>query len=192
MNDDVKKLEPTLRIYDQELSSIEQQREAMEREILRLQSELKRLAGRRVGWLQMSAVTKNGIGLPLTDEERSHLPAEVVEVNAVPVDLCKGQEIVEAAEAYLRWRNEPATQGEVMKGMKEGGFEDHYQSFDNSLRSAMKRSGMFKRYKNDENVYVWALPEWINRAPNQVDGESASEKPNLTVVGRSEAKAKSA
>lgn len=191
MNDDVRKLEPALRVYEEELSSIEQQREAMEKEILRLQSELKRLAGRRAGWLQMSAVTKNGIGLPLTDEERSYLPSEVVEVNAVPADLCKGKKIVEAAEAYLRWRNEPATHSEVMKGMREGGFEDQYKSFDNSLRSAMQRSGKFKRYKNTGGKYVWALPEWINRLPDQVASEP-SEKANLKVVGGSEAQARSA
>jgi hypothetical protein len=191
MNDDVRKLEPTLRVYEEELCSIEQQREAMEQEILRLQSELKRLAGRRVGWLQMSAVTKNGIGLPLTDEERSYLPSEVVEVNAVPADLCKAKNTVEAAEAYLRWRNEPAAHGDVMKGMRAGGFEGQYKSFDNSLRSAMQRSGKFKRFKNAEGTYVWALLEWINRAPDRA-ASGSSEKPNLTVVGRSEAQAKSA
>lgn len=191
MNDDVRKLEPTLRLYEEELRNIEEQREAMENEILRLHSELKRLAVRKVGWMQISAVTKNGIGLPLTDEERPYLPSEVVGVNAVPSDLCKGKKIVEAAEAYLRWRNEPANHGEVMRGMRAGGFEDQYKSFDNSLRSAMQRSGRFKRYKNAEGTYVWALLEWINRVPDRVDSES-SEKPNLTVVGGSEAQAKSA
>ena len=184
MNDDVRKLEPTLRLYEEELRNIEEQREAMENEILRLHSELKRLAVRKVGWMQISAVTKNGIGLPLTDEERPYLPSEVVGVNAVPSDLCKGKKIVEAAEAYLRWRNEPANHGEVMRGMRAGGFEDQYKSFDNSLRSAMQRSGRFKRYKNAEGTYVWALLEWINRVPDRVDSES-SEKPNLTVVGGS-------
>ena len=34
MNDDVKKLEPTLRLYEEELRNIEQQREVVENEIL--------------------------------------------------------------------------------------------------------------------------------------------------------------
>lgn len=191
MNSDAMRYQPTLRLYEEDLLQIEEERERLEGEILRMQSELKLLAIKRVSRLEMSAVTKNGLGIPLTDEELKHLPPQVQAVSDVPPDLCKDKKIVEAAETYLEWRNEPATHGEVMKGMRAGGFETEYVSFDNSLRSAMQRSGKFKRYKNAKGAFVWALLEWINRAPDRPDSE-LSEKPNLTVVRGSEAQAKSA
>jgi hypothetical protein len=173
--------------YEQELQQLEQRRNAVEHEILLKQSELEDLATERQSLLQVYVVTKNHSRLPLTDEERIHLPSDVKPATLVPEKLCKGKKIVEAVEAFLRWRDRPAMLSEIMNGMREGGFEQQYRSFENSLRSAMDRSGKFKKYKNAGNKYVFALPEWINRAPTGV-----SEKPNLSLVGEPEAKAKSA
>jgi hypothetical protein len=187
MNTQPEKHEDILRRYEQELQELEQKRENLENNILQMQSELEDLATERLSLLQVYVVTKNHSRLPLTDEERIHLPSDVKPSTVVPAELCKGKKIVEAAEAYLRWRTRPAMHSEVMKGVREGGFEQQYQSFDNSLRSAMDRSGKFRRFKNAAGKYVWALPEWINRTPADLN-----TKPNLTVVGGSEAQAKSA
>ena len=189
MNDDLRKLEPTLRLYEDEIRGIEKKREELENEILRMQSELKELASKRAAWLRIAAVTKDGVGLSLTDEERQYVTTGGEKINAVPPDLCKGEKLVEGAEAYLTWRKEPATQAEVMKGMREGGFTAEYVSFENSLRSAMLRSGKFRRYKNAQGKYVWALLEWVNEPADRNTSES-NAKPNLTVVGGSEAQAK--
>ena len=190
MNNDAIRYEATLRLYEEDLKQIDSDRDRLEGEILRAQSELKLLAIKRVVRLQMSAVHKNGLGLPLTDEEEKHLPPETQKLQKVPPDLCKGKGTADAAEAYLRWRNEPATHGEVMKGTREGGFDNEFRSFDNSLRSAMQRSGKFRRVKDAKDNYVWALVEWINRPPEKY--AEGNEKPNLTVVGSSQAQAKTA
>src|SRR5258708_37319010 len=95
MNDDVRKLEPTLRLYEDEIRGIDKKREELENEILHMQSELKELAKKRAGWLRIAAVTKDGVGLSLTDEERQYVLTGGEKINAVPPDLCKGKKIVE-------------------------------------------------------------------------------------------------
>lgn len=187
MNTDAERHQDILQRYEQELQEFDERRAALENNILRMQSELEDLATERQSLLQVYVVTKNHSRLPLTDDERTYLPADVKPATVVPEDLCKGKKIVEAAEAFLRWRNRPALHSEVMKGMRAGGFEQQYKSFENSLRSAMDRSGMFKRYKNASNKNTWALPEWINRPPT-----AQNEKPNLSLVAPTEAQAKSA
>ena len=190
MNNDVMRYESTFRLYEEDLRQIEEERERLESDILRMQSELKLLAIKRVIRLEMSAVHKNGLGLPLTDEEQKHLPPQVQKVTNVPPDLCKGKSTLDAALAFLRWQNVPITHGELMKGMREGGFDIQFKSFDNSLRSALQRSGKVKRFKDSTGNYVWALMEWINRAPESL--AEGTERPTLTVVGGSEAQAKTA
>ncbi len=192
MNSDVVRYESTIRLYEQDLGEIDQDTERLENEILRMQSELKRLAARKVSRLQMYVVTKNGVGLPLTEDERKYLPPEVEHVNSIPSDAFKGMKLVEAAEAYLIWRDEPATHREVQDGIRAGGLDVQLKSLDNSLRSAMQRSGKFKWYKDEEDTYRWALLHWINRSPREAEAQSASEKPNLALVGGSEAIAKQA
>jgi hypothetical protein len=66
MTSDAIRYEPTLRLYEEDLKQIDSDRDRLEGEILRMQSELKLLAIKRVVRLQLSAVHKNGLGLPLT------------------------------------------------------------------------------------------------------------------------------
>lgn len=188
MNRDLSNYEPALRQQQQDLEEIDQERNRLENEILQMQSHLNRLADRKTRWLQMHVVTKKTLGLPLTDEERKYLPAEVQRVNSIPPDLFKGMTLVEAAEAYLLWRAEPATHREVLDGLRGGGLDSPLKNLDNSLRSAMLRCGKFKWYKDDEGTYRWALPQWITRSPKQ----PSNEKPNLALVGGSEGIAKQA
>lgn len=188
MNSKALKYEPMIRQWDGELTENAEEQEKAKNEILHLQSKLKRLAGERIGWLQTIAVAKANMGLPLTDEERQYLPQDVKPINAVPSDLCKGRTLVEAAEAYLMWRDEPATHREVATGVVEGGLEVELRSLENSLRSAMNRSGKFLWFKDGEGTYHWAMPNWVDRSPR----EEVKEKPNLELVGGKEAMAKSA
>ena len=189
MKNNANRSQERLRGYEEDLQELEQNRAHLENEIRRMQSELKLLADEKLSLLHVYAVTKNHYHLPLTDEERIHLTLQIKDVSKPPADLCKGKKMLEAAEEYLSWRNEPATHGEMKKGMLAGGFEGHYKSFDNSLRSAMGRSGKFTRYETADGKLVWAMPEWINRAPERTAG---SPEPNLTLVKTEQADAKTA
>jgi hypothetical protein len=191
MNSKALKYEPTIRQWEGELTENAEEGERSKNEIFRLQSRIKRLGTERVGWLQMIAVAKANVGLPLTEEERQYLPPEV-KPRAVPADLCKGKNLVEAAEAFLMWLDEPATHREVATGIVEAGLELEYKSLDNSLRSAMNRSGKFVWFQDDEGAYHWGLPSWADRSPRATGTRTANEKPNLEVVGGTEAMAKSA
>jgi len=187
MNSRALKYEPMIRQLEGELTENTHEQEKAKHEIFQLQSKLKRLAEERIGWLQTISVAKARLGLPLTDEEREYLPADVKPINAVPSDLCKGKTLLEAAEAYLVWRDEPATHSEVVKGVLEGGLKVELRNLENSLRSAMGRSGLFVWFKDDEGTNRWAMPSWVNRSP-QVD--EAKAKPSLELVTGKEALAK--
>jgi len=174
-----------------DLEQIEADRDKLENDILRMQSELVHLADKKAAWLQWSAVTKRTFKLPLTDEEKRHLPAELARAFSIATDAFKGMQLVEAAEAFLRRYGVPATHRQVLDGLSAGGLDLKLKNLDNSLRSAMQRSGKFKWYQDAEGVYHWALVEWITRAP-QANPEEINEKPNLSVVGGTEAMSKSA
>lgn len=178
-----------LRDHERNLVQIEKDRERLEDEIVQRQMELRHLANQRTICQQMHAMTKNLMKLPLTEEEKKHLPKGAARL--IPADAFKGMKLAEAAEAFLVWFGEPATHRQVIDGLRDGGLDVQLKNLDNSLRSAMQRCGKFKWFKDTDDTYRWALLGWIHRSPREAAPED-SEKPNLTVVGGSEAMAKSA
>jgi len=189
MNNEATEYQEILLKQQRDLEQIEADRNRFENEILRMQMELVRLAEKKTAWLQWQAVSKKTLKIPLTDEEKKYLPAELA--FSIPIDAFKGMKLVEAAEAFLRRNGEPATHRQVLNGLRAGGLDLSLKNLDNSLRSAMQRSGKFKWYADSEGVYRWALLEWITTSP-QAPLAEPSERPNLSVVGGSEAMAKSA
>jgi hypothetical protein len=191
METDLARFEPTLRLYEEDLKGFEDDKERLRTQILSAQSELKRIAVKRVKRLHMSAVTKEGLGLPLTDEEKQHLTVSE-EATLIPADAFKGMKLLKAAEAYLIWRGETMTHRELQDGLLAGGLEVQLKNLDNSLRSAMQRSGKFIWFKDSDKNYRWALPHWIDRSPNETEVKGDNEKRGLAVVGGTEAIVKTA
>jgi hypothetical protein len=180
-----------LRDHERNLAQIEKDRERLEDEIVQRQVELRQLASQKVICLQMQAMTKNLMKLPLTEEERKYLPEGAARL--IPADAFKGMRPAEAAEAFLVWFGEPATHRQVIDGVRDGGLDAQLKNLDNSLRSAMQRCGKFKWFKDTDETYRWALLGWIHKSPRDATYEDSGEKPNLSVVGGSQAKmAKSA
>jgi len=192
MNCDTTNYGSHLRDHERTLAQIEKDREQFEEEILQRQMELLQLEGKKIACLQLHAMTKKVLRLPLTDEERRHLPEGVARVISIPADAFKGMKLVEAAEAFLLRFGEPATHRQVIDGLRDGGLDLPLKNLDNSLRSAMQRSGKFKWFKDGEGTYRWAILQWIQRSPREAVSQDSDQKPNLTVVGGSEAMAKSA
>jgi len=191
-NNDVVKYEPTLRLQEQELEDIDKERGELESDILLKQMRLTKLAGKKVSRLRLHILLKDELGLPVTEDERKQIPAEIRQEKSLPKDACKGKTLVEAGEAYLIWRDEPATHREVVDGVLAGGLEVQLKSLDNSLRSAMQRSGNFLWFEDTDGVFRWAMPHWINRSPRTAVSQDANERPDLKLVERSEAIEKSA
>jgi|ERR1041384_8037327 hypothetical protein len=174
-----------LRDHERNLAQIEKDRERLEDEIVQRQIELRQLANQRIICLQMQAMTKNLMKLPLTEEERKYLPEGAARL--IPPDAFKGMKLAEAAEAFLVWFGEPATHRQVIDGLRDGGLDAQWKNLDNSLRSAMQRCGKFKWFKDTDDTYRWALLGWIHRSPREATVEDPGEKPNLSVVGGSQA-----
>lgn len=191
MNSDAMNYSSHLRDHERNLAQIEKDREQLEEEILQRQMELLQLEDKKTVCLQLHAMTKNVLRLPLTEEEKKYLPDGVARVISIPADAFKGMKLVEASEAFMLRFGQPATHRQVIDGLRDGGLDLPLKNLDNSLRSAMQRSGKFKWFKDTDGTYRWALLLWINRSPREAAPED-SDKPNLTVVGRSEAMAKSA
>jgi hypothetical protein len=189
MNSEAMNYGSHLRDHERNLVQIEKDRERLEDEIVQRQMELLHLANQKTICLQMHAMTKNLMKLPLTEEEKKHLPEGAVRL--IPADAFKGLKLAEAAEAFLVWFGEPATHRQVIDGLRDGGLDVQLKNLDNSLRSAMQRCGKFKWFRDTDGTYRWALLQSIHRSPREA-GPEDSEKPNLTVVGGSEAMAKSA
>jgi hypothetical protein len=181
-----------LRDYERNLAQIEKDREQLEEEILQRQMELVQLSGQKADCRLMLAVTKKLMKLPLTEDEKKYLPEGVARVISIPADAFKGMKLAEAAEGFLLRFGEPATHRQVIDGLREGGLDVQLKNLDNSLRSAMQRSGKFKWFKDAEGTYRWAILQWIQRAPREAVSQDSDEKRNLMVVGGSEAIAKSA
>jgi len=191
MNPEAADYQDTLLKQQRDLEQIETDRNHFESEILRMQMELVRLQEKKTVWLQWAAVSKKTLKIPLTDEEKKYLPELMARAFVIPADAFKGMGLVEAAEAFLRRNGEPATHRQLLDGLRNGGLESKLRNLDNSVRSAMQRLGKFKWYKDSEGVYRWALQEWITQLPQAVP-EATREKPNLSVVGGTEATVKSA
>jgi hypothetical protein len=191
MNSDAMNYGSHLRDHERNLAQIEKDREQLEEEILQRQMELLQLGDKKTVCLQLHAMTKKVLRLPLTEEERRHLPEGVARVS-IPADAFKGMKLVEAAEAFLLRFGEPATHRQVIDGLRDGGLDLQLKNLDNSLRSAMQRSGKFKWFKDADGVYRWAVLQWIHRSPREAAPQDLGEKPNLTIVGGSEAMVKSA
>jgi hypothetical protein len=162
----------------------------LEEDILRMQMEILQLDDRKITCLQLHAMTKKAMKLPLTEEEKKYLPEGVAATASIPSDAFKGMKLLEAATALLMRVGVPTSHREMLEGLREGGLDAKLKNLDSSLRSGMQRSGKFKWFKDSEGTYRWALPQWAQRTPNQA--ASDEEKPNLTLVNTTEAVAKSA
>lgn len=182
---------PRLREEQENLAQIEQERQELEAEILRMQMQLLQVADEKETLLHMHALTKKAAKLPLTEDEQKYLPVNSGRVMSLAKDAFRGMKLVEAAEAFLLRFGRPATHRQVIDGVHDGGLDSQLKNLDNSLRSAMQRSGKFKWFKDVDETYRWALLEWVHRPAREVVSQEQSEKPNLTLV-ESEAKAKSA
>jgi hypothetical protein len=191
-NSDAIKYEPTLRLQEQELGDIDKERGEIESDILLKQMRLKKLAAKKVSRLRLHILLKDELGLPVTEDERKQIPVEIREEKLLPKNACKGKTLVEAGEAYLIWRDEPATHREVVDGILAGGLELQLKSLDNSLRSALQRSGNFVWFEDTDGVFRWALAHWINRSPRTAVSQDSNEKPDLKLVERAKAIEKSA
>lgn len=108
---------------------------------------------------------------------------------SIPADAFRGMKLVEAAEAFLLRFGQPATHRQVLDGLKDGGLDSQRKNLDNSLRSAMQRSGQFKWFQDSDETYRWALLQWLNRSPRELTSREPTEKANLTLV-ESEARGK--
>jgi hypothetical protein len=191
MNSDAMNYGSHLRDHERNLAQIEKDREQLEEEILQRQMELVQLADQKAVCQLMRAVTKKLMKLQLTEEEKKYLPEGVARVISIPADAFKGMKLVEASEAFMLRFGQPATHRQVIDGLRDGGLDLELKNLDNSLRSAMQRSGKFKWFKDKDDTYRWALLGWVHKSPREAASED-SEKPNLMVVGGSEAMAKSA
>jgi hypothetical protein len=191
MHTDTRNYGPRLREQEENLAQIEQERQQLEAEILRMQMQLLQLADEKETCLQLHALTKKAAKLPLTEDEQKYLPAGFGRVMSIPTDAFRGMKLVEGAEAFLLRFGQPATHRQVIDGLRDGGLDTQLKNLDNSLRSAMQRSGKFKWFKDEDEIYRWALLEWVHRPSREVTSHGQSEKPNLTLV-ESEAMAKSA
>lgn len=179
-----------LRDQERDLGQIDKDRDQLEEDILRMQMELLQLADRKVTCLQLHAMTKKAMKLPLTEEEKKYLPEGVAPTVSIPSDVFKGMRLLEAATALLLRFGVPTTHREMLEGLRKGGLDAKLKNLDSSLRSGMQRSGKFKWFKDADGTYRWALPQWVQRSPLEAAPES--DKPNLTLVNATEAVAKSA
>src|SRR6266852_1107805 len=121
MNSDAMNYGSHLRDHERNLVQIEKDRERLEDEIVQRQMELLHLANQKTICLQMQAMTKNLMKLPLTEEEKKHLPEGAARL--IPADAFKGMKLAEAAEAFLVWFGEPATHRQVIDGLRDGGLD---------------------------------------------------------------------
>ncbi len=191
MHTDTRNYGPRLREHEQNVAQIDKEREELEEEILRMQMQLLQLADEKVTCLQLHALTKKAAKLPLTEDEQKYLATGLGRVISIPADAFRGMKLVEAAEAFLLRFGQPATHRQVLDGLGDGGLDVQLKNLDNSLRSAMQRSGKFKWFKDADGIYRWALLLWVHRSPRELTSQEPSEKTNLTLV-ESEAMAKSA
>ena len=191
MRTDTRNYGPSLREHEQNLAHIEKERGELEDEILNMQMQLLQLADERVTCLQLHALTKKAAKLPLTEDEQKYLATDLARVMSMPADAFRGMKLVEAAEAFLLRFGQPATHRQVLDGLRDGGLDVQLKNLDNSLRSAMQRSGKFKWFKDADGTYRWALLLWVHRSPRELTSQEPTEKANLTLV-ESEARAKSA
>jgi hypothetical protein len=191
MHTDTRNYGPRLREHEQNLAQIEKEREELEGEILRMQMQLLQLADEKVTCLQLHALTKKAAKLPLTEDEQKYLGTDLGRVISIPADAFRSMKLMEAAEAFLLRFGQPATHRQVLDGLRDGGLDVQLKNLDNSLRSAMQRSGKFKWFKDADGTYRWALLLWVNRSPRELTSQEPTEKTNLTLV-EAEAMAKSA
>jgi hypothetical protein len=99
---------------------------------------------------------------------------------SIPSDAFKGMKLVDAATALLLRFGTPSTHREMLEGLRKGGLDAKLANLDSSLRSGMQRSGKFKWFKDGTGTCRWALPQWVQRSPQETGSES--EKPTLTLV----------
>jgi hypothetical protein len=191
MHTDTRNYGPSLREHEHNLAQIEKERGELEDEILNMQMQLLQLADERVTCLQLHALTKKAAKLPLTEDEQKYLATDLARVMSIPADAFRGMKLVEAAEAFLLRFGQPATHRQVLDGLGDGGLDVQLKNLDNSLRSAMQRSGKFKWFKDADGTYRWALLRWVHRSPRELTSQEPTEKANLTLV-ESAAMAKSA
>lgn len=76
-----------LRDQERDLVQIDKDREQLEEDILRMQIELLQLADRKVTCLQLHAMTKKAMKLPLTEEEKKYLPEGVAPTVSIPATV---------------------------------------------------------------------------------------------------------
>lgn len=191
MHTETRNYGPRLREHEQNLAQIEKERKELEDEIFRMQMQLLQLADEKETCLQLHALTKKAAKLPLTEDEQKYLVRDLGRVMSIPADAFRGMKLVEAAEAFLLRFGQPATHRQVLDGLKDGGLDSQLKNLDNSLRSAMQRSGQFKWFQDADETYRWALLQWVHRSPRELTSQEPTEKANLTLV-ESEARAKSA
>lgn len=85
--------------------------------------ELLQLDDKKTVCLQLHAMTKKVLRLPLTEEEKRYLPEGVARVISIPADAFKGMKLVGAAEAFLLRFGEPATHRQVIDALRDGGLD---------------------------------------------------------------------
>ena len=171
-----------LRDHERVLAQIDKEQEELEGEILRGRMRLLHLVDEKETCLQLQALTKKAAKVPLTEDEKKYLPPGSGRVIAIAPDAFKGMNPVEAAEAFLLRFGSPATHRQLIDGVRDGGLDTQLKNLENSLRSAMQRSGKFKWFKDGDEMYRWALLQWIHQSPREMASAESSEKRNLTLV----------